>query len=86
VTLILRLMSQQAGLEGLNPDLWGEDDYAVIDPDVARRVGRVYRSDRKWMWFLQTEPAPPPDSGTANTLEEAAAAFKRRYREVKGGT
>jgi hypothetical protein len=37
------------------------------------------------MWFLQTEPAPPPNSGIADSLEEAKQAFKRRYQEVKGG-
>ncbi len=36
------------------------------------------------MWFLQTTPAPPPNSGTADTLDEAKAAFKKRYAEVKG--
>jgi hypothetical protein len=32
--------------------------------------------------FLQTELAPPPNSGMA---EDAKAAFKDRYQEVKGG-
>jgi hypothetical protein len=76
VTLILRPTAQ--------------DDYAVIDPDIARRVGRVYREtirgEPKWMWSLQTDPAPPLNSGMAATLEEAAAAFKRRYQEVKART
>jgi hypothetical protein len=40
----------------------------------------------KWLWFLQIEPAPPPNSGMADTLEEAKAAFKQRYAEVKGAT
>jgi hypothetical protein len=31
-----------------------------------------------------TEPAPPPNSGMAETLEEAKAGFRRRYAEVKG--
>ena len=79
-------MRQQARLEGLNPELWAQDDYAVIDADIARRVGRIYRSDPKWVWLLETEPGPQPNSGAANTLEEAAAAFKRRYQEVKGRT
>lgn len=26
-------------------------DYAVIDPDVVRRVDRVYRRDGNWLWF-----------------------------------
>jgi hypothetical protein len=37
----------------------------------------------KWLWFLQTEPVPPPNSGKADSIEEAEAAFKRRYAEVK---
>jgi hypothetical protein len=86
VTLILRQMRQQARLEGLNPDLWAHDDYAVIDPDIARQVGRICRGDRKWKWLLETELAPPPNGGLADTLEEAAAAFKRRYAEVTGRT
>jgi len=36
------------------------------------------------MWFLQAEPTPPPNSGVAASLEEAKAAFKWRYAEVKG--
>jgi hypothetical protein len=39
------------------------------------------------MWILgKTGIAPPLEGGMADTLEEAAAAFKRRYAEVKGGT
>jgi hypothetical protein len=37
----------------------------------------------KWLWFLQTDPAPPPNKGIADTLDEAKAAFKKRYAEVK---
>jgi hypothetical protein len=36
------------------------------------------------LWFLQTEPTPPPNSGKADTLDEAKADFKARYAEVKG--
>jgi hypothetical protein len=87
VTLLLRKMRAQARVEGLNPDIWADDDYAIVDPDLNKRVGRIYpemiRGEPKWMWFLQTEPAPPPNSGVAGSLEEAKAAFKRRYQEVK---
>jgi hypothetical protein len=38
----------------------------------------------KWLWFVQTQPATPPNSGVASSLEDAKAAFKRRYTEVKG--
>jgi hypothetical protein len=90
VTLLLREMRAQARIEGLNPDLWAEDDYAIVDPDINKRVGRIYletiQGEPKWMWFLQTEPAPPPNSGVADSLDEAKAAFKRRYAEVRGRT
>jgi hypothetical protein len=39
--------------------------------------------EMKWLWFLQTDPAPPPNKGIADTLDEAKAAFKKRYAEVK---
>ena len=39
----------------------------------------------KWRWFLQTMPAPPPNSGVSETLEEAKAALVKRYEEVKRG-
>jgi hypothetical protein len=46
----------------------------------------------KWRWFLQQipeagpgRPIPPPNQGMADTLEEAQAAFKKRYEEVRRG-
>jgi hypothetical protein len=85
-TLILRKTRAQAVISGWNPDIWGEDDYCIVDAD--RVVGRIYpqtsHGEPRWLWFLQTEPAPPPNSGMATSLEEAKAAFKRRYSEVKG--
>ena len=43
--------------------IWGEDDYAVVDPDINKRVGRIYptpiNGEPKWLWFLQTHPTPP---------------------------
>jgi hypothetical protein len=83
--LILRKTSTQARIEGLDPDGWSVTDYAVVDGET--RVGRIYREpihgEPKWRWFLQTEPAPP-NSGMADTLDEAKAEFKKRYAEVKG--
>ncbi len=38
----------------------------------------------KWLWFL-TVPAPAPNQGIADTLEEAKAALAARYEQVKGG-
>jgi hypothetical protein len=46
----------------------------------------------KWRWFLQQipeagrgRPIPPPNQGMADTLDEAQAAFKKRYEEVRRG-
>jgi hypothetical protein len=37
----------------------------------------------KWLWFLQTMPAPPPNQGKADTLDGAKAALVKGYEEVK---
>jgi hypothetical protein len=37
-----RRVRQQARIEGLNPDVWDEDGYVVIDPDINTYVGRIY--------------------------------------------
>jgi hypothetical protein len=52
-------MRAQPRVEGLNPDIWAENDYAIIDPDINKRVGRIYPEiilgEPKRLWFLQTE-------------------------------
>ena len=91
MTLLLRKSSAQARIEGWNPSIWGDDDYAVVEDTI---VGRIYREmiigKLKWRWFLQCipeagpgRPIPPPNQGMADTLEEAQAAFKKRYEEVR---
>jgi len=39
------------------------------------------QGDLKWLWFLQTVPATPPNQGMADSLDEAKA-FKQRYEQV----
>jgi hypothetical protein len=46
----------------------------------------------KWRWFVQqtpeagsARPIPPPNQGMADTLDDAKAAFAKRYEEVKRG-
>jgi hypothetical protein len=86
MTLLLRKTREQARIEGLDPRGWSEDDYSVVDGETC--VGRIYKEpihgEPKWLWFIQTEPAPPPNSGVTDTLEDAKADFKKRYQEVKG--
>jgi hypothetical protein len=88
MTLILRKSSVQARLEGLSPDIFGGDNYSVVDGETC--VGRIYperiHGEMKWRWFLQTVPAPAPNSGVTDTREEAKTGFKQRYLEVKGGS
>ena len=86
MTLLLRRMRAHDRIEGREPIDTGEDDYAVVD---ETRIGRIFREpihgEMKWHWFLQTVPAPASNSGTADTLDDAKAAFAKRYEEVKRG-
>jgi hypothetical protein len=45
-------------------------------------VRRIYaeriHGEMKWLWFLPTMPAPAPNQGTADTLDEAKAALVKR--------
>jgi hypothetical protein len=56
-------------------------------PQNAPRIGRIYsqriHGEPKWVWCLQTDPAPPPNTGIADGLDDAKAAFAKRYEEVK---
>jgi len=57
----------------------------VVDGDTV--VGCIYPAEvcgeMRWLWFLQTVPAPPPNRGVVDSLEEAKTAFKARYAEVR---
>jgi hypothetical protein len=50
---------------------------------MVQALAEPARRDFKWLWFLQTGPAPPPNQGMADTLDEAKAALAKRYDEVK---
>src|SRR5258708_25655786 len=93
MTLLLRKSSAQARIEGWDPRNRSDDDYAVVGDTI---VGRIYRETiigkPKWRWFVQQipeagpgRPIPPPNQGMADTLEEAQAAFAKRYEEVRRG-
>ena len=88
MTLLLRKQGAQERIEGQEPPLdWSEDDYAVVDETL---IGRSYKlqveGELKWLWFLQVVPAPAPNQGMADTLDEAKAALAKRYQVVKGGS
>ncbi len=84
--LLLRKTRDYCRMKGIDASGRREDDYVVMDDQAL--VGRIYREiihgELKWLWFLQTVPAPQPNRGRADTLEEAKAGFKNRYQEVKG--
>ena len=85
MTLLLRKTRAQAVISGWNPDIWGEDDWCILDG--ATVVGRIYAETfngaLRWLWFLQTVPEPLPNQGMTGSLEEAKTAFKARYAEVR---
>jgi hypothetical protein len=87
VTIFLRKMRAHAVIEGRDPAPWSnDDDYAVVE---GKLIGRIYRErvpggDMKWRWFLQSGlVVPQPNSGEADTLEEAKAALAERYRQLR---
>jgi hypothetical protein len=87
MTLILRKSSAQARIEGRNPAIWPDDDFAIVDDDIS--VGRIH-GEPKWRWSIQQipeagpgRPIAPPNFGYANTLDEAKAAFKKRYTQLR---
>jgi len=87
MTLVLRKQSAEDRIEGRDPPPdWSDDDYAVVNEEL---VGRIYRQqvrgEIKWLWFLQTVPAPLPNQGIADTLDEAKTALTSRYEQVKRG-
>jgi hypothetical protein len=92
MTLLLRKQRAQDRIKGRYSFDWGEDDYAVVDETQVvdeRQIGRIYKervpAGIKWLWSLQVARAPPPNEGIADTLDEAKAAFAKRYEEVKRG-
>jgi hypothetical protein len=79
MTLILRKQHAQDHIEGQGAPLdWSEDDYAVVDETL---IGRIYRQpvqgDLKWLWFLQTVPAPLPNQGICRHAGGSAGGVSR---------
>jgi hypothetical protein len=84
---LLRKTKAQALISGWNPNIWGEDDYCILDGEIV--VDRIYpeiiKCDPKWMWFLQTEPAPPAEQrrgwlagGSQGGIQGAVSQIKLR--------
>jgi hypothetical protein len=79
MTLILRTMKKHPGWDD------AKDDYVILDGEKS--VGRIHKdmTSPKWIWSVNTSPypAPPPNIGLANSLEEAKQQFEFRYEEMK---
>jgi hypothetical protein len=74
MTLIMKTMKKHMGWDDAN------DDYAVLDGE--KTVGRIYKEthgNSRWCWSVNTSPfpAPPPNNGLAESLEEAKQQFKQ---------
>jgi hypothetical protein len=57
---------------------------------VGRIYGELIHGKPKWLWFLHYipgtspgGPVPVPNHGMADSLDEAKAAFAKRYEEVR---
>jgi len=67
--------------------VWTDDHYCVIDDE--RVVGciraEVILGKPKWRWAIDGVPHGllPPHNGVANPLDDAKAAFKKRYEAIK---
>jgi hypothetical protein len=62
-----RRVRQQARIEGLNPDVWDEDGYVVIDADINKAAFALNRSTarRTDCGSSRRSRAPPPNNGIA---------------------
>ena len=85
MTIFLRKQQVHDVIEGRNPGPWSEDDYAVVDGTL---IGRIYKerlpAGEKWRWFPQVMGAQP-NSGIADTLEEAKAQLAASYQRCREG-
>jgi len=62
----------------------------VEDTVIGRIYSEMIHGELKWLWFQQCipevgpgRPIPPRNQGMADSLNEAKAAFAKRYAEVK---
>jgi len=84
MTLLLGKTRADAHLEELDPTIWDENDVSIVDETTVGRIcTQRTHGEMKWVWRPQTNPAPPPNTGIADTLDDAKAAFKKRSAEVK---
>jgi hypothetical protein len=83
----LPVMSPQLILrraQGHRPGDWGLDDYDVFDGE--RDVGRIYRvnaATELWWWGVSFMLTGRKSYGTADTRDEAMAAFKAEYERCQ---
>jgi hypothetical protein len=79
-------MNVHAALKGMTLG-WAETDFVILDGEKS--VGGIYGDtiigEVKWHWSINTSPfpAPQPNNGYSNSLEEAKQAFKERYQQMR---
>jgi hypothetical protein len=82
-------MRTQARVEDLDPDLWDENDDAVVAPDITKGVRRSYpeliHCEPRWP-LVSPDRASAANSGMESSQEEDMAAFKRRYAQIRAPT
>jgi hypothetical protein len=85
MTLLLRKQNAQDRIEGREPFGWKDDDFAVLDDET--RIGRIYQErlpgGEKWRWFLHVMGAPLPNSGIADTLDQAKTEIAEAYARCR---
>lgn len=88
MTLLLRKMAAQDRIEGRSQEVWGDDDFAVVDD---QRIGRIYRvkggpQNGMWSWFLHIQSGDMSQvtlTGTEPSLDRAKGAIKAEYERWK---
>jgi len=84
MSLLLRKSSAQALKEGW-VQVRADDDYCVVENErvVGASGPRSSWASQKGRWAINGVPhGLPPHNGGANMLDDAKAAFKKRYEEI----
>jgi hypothetical protein len=78
-------MPTQARVEGLNPDLRDENGYAVVAPDITKRVRRGYPEviDDEPRWPCSRPASAAAEQWNGALAGEAMAAFRRPPAQIR---
>jgi hypothetical protein len=86
MSLLLRKSSIQARIEGREPSIWPDDDFAIVDADIP--VGRAYRElvcgEPKWRWSIHQIPEAGPGRPIAPPHNGHCQYPRRRQGRLQG--